>query len=525
MKRETVVLVVVVLIVLFYRASVSAQELVWQDIGRGSTDFRTVFTDTNNQGVIYAGTGNSIIKTEDAGDSWRNILSIKGENGVVNLILAEQKNMNSLYAATGNGLYYSCDIGRNWRRIFQGKNGLEKDCRSLAVLPAAIYLGTKGGLFVSKDKGRSWQRQVGELGNIEVLTIAYNEKEPGYVYIACVNGVFRTKDSGQIWERIFTAHAGENSDEQQENSDDTNEGEEFSNIRHISIDYGNLNNLYLSTSRGIFQSQDKGQTWELVSSYGLLSSDVSYLLISPLSSVYAVTRSGIFLYRNGRWFEQSIQLVNERINSISIDKENNIYAACNNGLFRANLNYSEGGNQNILTENHYKDEPGIAEVQTAAIQYAEVEPEKIRKWRRQAARKAWLPEVTLSADRNVTDLWHWEGGSTTRTDDDFLRKGHDALEWGIDLSWDLGELIWNDDQTSIDVRSRLVVQLRDDILDEVTKIYFERLRVINEIDSLSITEKKRRFEKGLRLRELTAYLDGLTGGYFSDYITKRKEGL
>ncbi|MFH1413878.1 MAG: hypothetical protein ABIG56_03440, partial [Candidatus Omnitrophota bacterium] len=85
--------------------------------------------------------------------------------------------------------------------------------------------------------------------------------------------------------------------------------------------------------------------------------------------------------------------------------------------------------------------------------------------------------------------------------------------------------IWNNDQTSIDVRSRLMVQLRDDILDEVTKIYFERLRVINEINSLSITEKKRRFEKELRLRELTAYLDGLTGGYFSDYIRKGKVKL
>jgi len=60
-----------------------------------------------------------------------------------------------------------------------------------------------------------------------------------------------------------------------------------------------------------------------------------------------------------------------------------------------------------------------------------------------------------------------------------------------------------------------VVQLRDDILDEVNKVYFERLRVKIELDNLSIEEKNKRAQKQLRLEELTACLDGLTGGYFS----------
>jgi hypothetical protein len=144
------------------------------------------------------------------------------------------------------------------------------------------------------------------------------------------------------------------------------------------------------------------------------------------------------------------------------------------------------------------------------------------RWRKQAAKKALLPQVSIGLDRNTTDLWHWEGGSTTKVDDDILRKGHDSIGWDVRLTWDLGELIWNDDQTNIDVRSKLMVQLRDDILDEVTKLYFERLRVRSELDNLSIEDRKKRFEKELRLQELTASLDALTGGYFSHQINKNR---
>ena len=63
-----------------------------------------------------------------------------------------------------------------------------------------------------------------------------------------------------------------------------------------------------------------------------------------------------------------------------------------------------------------------------------------------------------------------------------------------------------------------MVELRDDILDEVTKLYFERIRVKMEINNLTIEDNRKRSEKELKLQELTASLDALTGGYFSAHI-------
>jgi hypothetical protein len=67
-----------------------------------------------------------------------------------------------------------------------------------------------------------------------------------------------------------------------------------------------------------------------------------------------------------------------------------------------------------------------------------------------------------------------------------------------------------------------MVQLRDDILDEVTKLYFERIRVKMELGNLPIEDRKKRYDKELRLQELTASLDALTGGYFTQQIKVAK---
>lgn len=201
-----------------------------------------------------------------------------------------------------------------------------------------------------------------------------------------------------------------------------------------------------------------------------------------------------------------------------MDKNGNLYACTEKGLFKSSPDYAGVLSEEGVFGEYSKGEPNIKDVQKQAIKYAEVSPDKIINWRKEAQKKAILPKVSMGLSRDTGDLWHWESGSSTKDCDDTLRRGRDSLDWDVTLSWDLSELIWNSDQTSIDVRSRLMVQLRDDILDEVNKLYFERIRVKMELDGLQIEDKKRRFEKELRVRELTASLDALTGGYFSSQI-------
>jgi hypothetical protein len=60
-----------------------------------------------------------------------------------------------------------------------------------------------------------------------------------------------------------------------------------------------------------------------------------------------------------------------------------------------------------------------------------------------------------------------------------------------------------------------MVQLRQDILEQVTRLYFERVRLRAELAHPGQATFKKRSEKELRIQEITALLDAFTGGKFS----------
>jgi len=531
MKKLIAGAVVAVLGTLSLRIASFAAEVSWENIGREIACVNSGLVSPDNLKVIYLGSGEGVFKSEDAGGSWRNILSVKGENRQVNFLASGAQDKNAFYAATGNGLFYSANQGKFWKRIFKGRDAAENACTTLAILPYGIYLGTKGGLFVSSDNGRSWRREAGKIGKSPVLAIAAHSQNAAEIYLACADGVFKAQNRQDAWERIFVTSASEDGQDNamQEKTDDADEEERYSDIRYIALDPQDNGAVYLASTKGIYRSRDKGKQWEPLSSYGLLSRQVKFLLVSEKGNVYLAAKSGIFVYTQERWQEISFGLAAGEVNSLALDREGNLYAACERGLFKAVINSSYADNAKPAQVSS-DDEPRIKDVQQAAIKYAEVEPEKIKRWRRQAAKRALLPHLTVSMDRDnnrtaSSSIWgiYGSNGSPGKyfvgPDDETKYNNNN---WSISVTWELGDLIYSDDQTNIDVRSKLMVQLREDILDEVTKLYFERLRLKMELDELSITDRKKRQEKELKIEELTASLDGFTGGYFSQQLANNK---
>jgi hypothetical protein len=399
-----------------------------------------------------------------------------------------------------NGLLMSQDQGRRWKVLFRGKNSEKDNCQVVEVAKSnEIYLGTKAGLFISADEGKSWHKAQGQLGNACVSSLAQDSINK-IVYVVAENKVFKY-GQGTCTEIFIITN---NQPEETEDSN-TEEVVPVSKIKYISVDPNTPSRICLATDAGIYLSQDQGASFRPITDFGLLSRKIKFVLFSSASELYAVNEAGIFKYQNDRWQELSLRLAAGEIRFLAIDNQNNLYAATEKGFFRAMQEDLSGVNDTDL----FKSEPTIKELHRAAILYVQViDPARIEAMRNQARIKAILPEVSLDYDRTVTS---YSNSSLTRFSDG-------PTDWGVSLKWSLSDLIWSEQQRLIDSQVRLMAELRNDILDEVNKIYFERRKVKVELAYLSQQDSKKISEKKLRLEELSASLDALTGGYFSQHL-------
>jgi photosystem II stability/assembly factor-like uncharacterized protein len=488
----------------------------WWDMTNGisETDVRLVAVDPLDHDSVYAGAADKIYKSADGGETWRRIFSVYG-GGVANFIAIDGQDPAMVYLATSNGLFASEDGGDTWRGLFQGIGEDEKNVTSVAIHPfdsARLYLGTAKGVMMTKDSGRNWHPFGGNLANAKANFIAIDPYRADTMYVAGIKGTFKTDDMGEQWERVLvTMPSVEISGESE---DSVNEQEEVMGrgVTCIAISPHGSHEIYLGTDEGVFISTNAGKDWQKMRSTGLFDKHINYIELAG-AHIYAATDEGIFLLDEERimWKRYNKGLTARKVTMLAFDAaRKTMWAAAEGGVFKTFPQHKEVAGRDNPHPSHVVAEPSVREVQDIAIQYAEVYPGKIQGWRKGAKYRSILPELSVDYDRTVT----YDSGS-----DQYYRGPYD---WGVSAKWDLADLIWNPYQKDIDVRSRLMVQLRDDVLDEVTHLYFERKRLQTELTLYPPNDAKVKLEKELRLQEVTAGIDALTGGYFSRRLNGSK---
>ena len=509
-------------------------EEVWEEVTNGipETDFQTIAVSPRDATHVYVGTSKSLYRTLDGGKSWKNVLSIHGTLKAVHQILITPG--EDIWAATDNGLYYSSTQGESWEKRFSGVGDKGRRVFSLAARQAgaggSIFIGTEEGIFRSEDQGRHWEQGGGELATSEVDFIGIAPQK-GEVYGATPMGVYRSEDLGKTWERIFVTSVEVGDASKTDNGIEPEDSDEtFTSTEKTTTITFKGDKILLGTKNGAYQSEDGGKNWSKLSQIGLGNSEINSLLLDR-GLLYAATGKGLFVFsEEGKsWREASAGLTEGRVTYLSGSPEiSSVWATTSKGIFRreegvVKVDEWKRGVKEVL--DHFKEEPSIEEVQEAAVRYAEVHPEKIIAWRKAAERKACFPTLSTGIGVNIDKNIAVDTGGTTNPDFFIVGPDERGFDWDVKASWDLGELIWNDDQTSIDVRSRLMVQLRDDVLDEATRLYFERRRL--QIALLLEPPKTLRdeIEKELRLQELTANIDALTGGYLSRTLGGAREDV
>jgi hypothetical protein len=157
-------------------------------------------------------------------------------------------------------------------------------------------------------------------------------------------------------------------------------------------------------------------------------------------------------------------------------------------------------------------EPTIEEVQQAALKQAALEPQRVASLLRRVRWAGVLPRVEASLRRGYArdeDL----DREFEEMDDLSLATDQD-LEFRVSVRWDLDRLIFDPEELRARREALYQTQRRRELLLAVTRMYYELL-LLRAQDACGGENEGDELSRTLRMAELRALLDGLTGGLMS----------
>lgn len=508
----------------------------WSPVSKtlGEPSLRLVTAHPQNTEILFAATDRRLYKTADGGASWKRVLSLRGDTQIIHCLYTDPIETEFIYVGTSRGIRFSNDSGKHWKQFRGLLKGRAESVLSIAKNPlepgGPLWLGTEEGLFTFDIITGTLKKPEG-FPDAAVYAISFGVLKDAPAVVLTDRGIYNISTDLTSWQQVLTL-----------TREEADAGVEASALNQFSIEEfltaPNPSSLiyamgpsrfYAKTPKGFYASPANGSEWERVNAPGASPSKINCLAHSP-TTFYAGTDEGVF-----RWDEKTsrFERISEGLEAGKVEglfySENSdvLFAATERGLFKmphpeigvasAKAGETVANSEDILKQ--FAGEPSVADVQRAAMHYAECAPEKIQGWRRAASRKAWFPNLSLDTDFGKDQNVDLDRGGTGDPDKFIIGPEERKLDWSVGVNWDLGELIWNNDQTSIDTRSRLMVELRNDVLNEVTHLYFERRRLQIEMALAPMRDLPVQVEKEIKLQELTAGIDALTGGYMSAHLT------
>ncbi len=210
--------------------------------GEGSYSIGWVTLDPNDSSVVWVGSGESnsqrsvgygdgIYRSVDAGKSWENLGLKKSEH--VGRVVVDPRDSKVVYiAAEGplwgpggdRGLYKTTDGGKSWKAVLTisentGVVDVALDPANPDVVYAAAYQrrrhvytlidgGPESAIYKSTDAGATWNKLKSGLPSVDMgrIGLAVSQADPNVVYATVEaadgkGGIFRSFDKGATWER------------------------------------------------------------------------------------------------------------------------------------------------------------------------------------------------------------------------------------------------------------------------------------------------------------------------------------
>ena len=272
-----------------------------------TSEATSILTNAQNN-IVYAGTwGEGVFRSKDGGETFFPV-----NNGLselhIHTLKSDPNNPNKIYAGTAVGVFVSENGGESWERI--PRMGLEVFCLELDPLNNIIYVGVynKGEVEgVYKFENNEWKN----LGLSSLTVYSLLSLENGVILAGTEDGLYITKDSGLTWEK-------------------TGLSEQV--IYSIKRSFSGA--IYVATNSGVFVSKDPYSSFNKLS---LKDNRYISLAIDPNQEiVYAGTNTGkLFKYDSSSKNSEILNIMAERISSIEVDTNGNIYVGKECGISKS----------------------------------------------------------------------------------------------------------------------------------------------------------------------------------------------
>lgn len=156
-------------------------------------------------------------------------------------------------------------------------------------------------------------------------------------------------------------------------------------------------------------------------------------------------------------------------------------------------------------------EPSIQEITAQAIKYSHLENEPLLSLNRRVRRAPWLPSIKT---KFVGDVDYGESiRKNSRVAPTRMEKDFSGFGLEVEARWEFDRLVFNPEELAVVKESGRVFSQREHLIDSLIEAYFNRRLLQIELKKQSDPQQKE-MDK-LRIDELTAKLDGFTGGWFS----------
>jgi photosystem II stability/assembly factor-like uncharacterized protein len=518
-------------------------------IGGGNFVALSIAIDPSNPDVIYSGTlANKLLKSRDSGTTWLR-LELVEEERTVTTVAVHPFDTNVVYIGTPDAVMESKDGGTTWKRTLTEARGAVQSLSIDQVDPQNIYMGTSNGLYKSVDSGSSWMEVGAEaFGGKGIKEVAIAPTNSNTVYAATAAGVYGSADGGVTWQ-------------------DLSKNANVKGVNALAFDPLNSKVIWAATAGGLFKTAAAKAAEPAPGA--TVTQEVAMTAETPTGEAPAKETPAEEVSAEGAPAEEvkpeETAPGEEVVETLALDT---VPVAKGEGEGAA----AEGPPVPTIDDvktvlGQFNNEPTVQEIQEVAMRFAEVHPDLIEGWRKGAKWRGLVPEFRLRLDfddedqsqstyryetdaRNrhefgtyvgdsvvitpntgtdvittseFTDRFYFQTDVLNRTDH---RERHD-LDWNWEFRgiWDLGDFLYSREQIRISDEVRDLVELRNDVLEEVTQFYFQRRQL--QIDMLLSPPEdlRERLRMELQLQEVTANVDYLTGGYLTQRINAAKDGI